>query len=223
MEDRILIQKDLDQVQPVVDAAIKQVGSISKNHITELKSYPTPPSAIMDVFTALFMLMGQGKVSWPAVKKALGSSSFKDSIININAREIPSKIAAKVRKYIKKNPSSFQKEAIFRVSQAAGPIAEFLKAMVKLNEVYEKIAPLEAKMAQVDAKLSGSKRKLAEKDRELSKIDDKVAELKKTFASKTQEAEILKLDLKEAEEKIEKATVLLSKLRGEESRWQTSA
>lgn len=68
--------------------------------------------------------------------------------------------------------------------------------------------------------MSGSRRALAEKDRELKKIDDKVSGLKKTFSEKTAEAEVLKLELKEAEEMIEKATVLLSKLKGEESRWQ---
>ena len=75
------IQNELSQVQPIVDAAKKQVGSISKNHITELKSYATPASAIMDVFHALFMLMGTGEASWAEVKKQLGSPSFKETVL----------------------------------------------------------------------------------------------------------------------------------------------
>lgn len=222
IDQRMTIQNELEQVQPIVDAAKKQVGSISKNHITELRSYATPASAIMDVFNALFMLMGIGDASWPEIKKQLGAPSFKETVVEIDARQIKSKVAASVRTFIKKNPGSFEREAIFRVSQAAGPIAEFVKAIVKLNEVYEAIAPLEEKLQAVDAKLSGSRRALAEKDRELKKIDDKVSELKKTFSEKTAEAEVLKLELQEAEEKIEKATVLLSKLKGEESRWQST-
>lgn len=63
------IQNELEQVQPIVDSAKKSVGSISKNHITELRSYATPASAIMDVFNALFMLMGMGDPSWTEIKK----------------------------------------------------------------------------------------------------------------------------------------------------------
>jgi dynein heavy chain 2 len=54
------------------------------------------------------------------------------------------------------------------------------------------------------------------------KIDEQVAELKVTFAKSTGEAEKLKIELEAAEEKIQKASVLLEKLSGEKGRWQSS-
>ena len=222
IDKRQAIEKQLEEVWPIVEAAKKQVGSIKKSHITELKSYKTPPGAVQDVFYALFMLMGKGDVSWSFIKTALTSSSFLESVMSINAREIKPKLKNKVARYVSKNSGSFDRDAIFRVSQAAGPIAEYLKALLKLAETYQNIKPLEEQMAQVDKKLSGSKRALREKDSELKKIDDIVAGLKKQFAEKTAEAEKLKMALSEAEERIQKATVLLDKLRGEKSRWQES-
>ena len=84
--DALMIEKELDKVAPTVENARKQVGSISKAHINELKSYPTPPPAVDDVFTALFKLSGEGDVSWNGMKKALSNSSFLSGISNMDAR-----------------------------------------------------------------------------------------------------------------------------------------
>jgi dynein heavy chain 2 len=86
MDKRLMIEKELDKVAPTVENARKQVGSISKAHINELKSYPTPPPAVDDVFTALFKLSGEGDVSWNGMKKALSNSSFLSGISNMDAR-----------------------------------------------------------------------------------------------------------------------------------------
>ena len=77
---------ELDKVQPIVDAAIKQVGSISKAHISELKSFANPPVQVDDVFQALFKLNGEGSVSWSFMKKALANDSFFKGVLNIDAR-----------------------------------------------------------------------------------------------------------------------------------------
>ena len=74
----------------------------------------------------------------------------------------------------------------------------------------------------VDSTLASSRAKLAATEQELSKIDEKVAELKITFGRTTAEAEKLKLDLHAAEEKIQKASVLLDKLSAESGRWNAS-
>jgi dynein heavy chain 2 len=86
MDKRETIKVELDKVQPIVDAAKKQVGSISKAHISELKSFANPPPAVDDVFQALFKLNGEGSVSWSYMKKALANDSFFKGILNIDAR-----------------------------------------------------------------------------------------------------------------------------------------
>lgn len=70
--------------------------------------------------------------------------------------------------------------------------------------------------------MASSRDKLLKTESELSKIDDQVAELKITFGKTTAEAEKLKLDLQSAQEKIEKASVLLDKLSAESGRWNSS-
>ena len=45
--------------------------------------------------------------------------------------------------FISKNPGSFDKQSIFRVSQAAAPVADYIKALLQLGETYDKIRPYE--------------------------------------------------------------------------------
>jgi dynein heavy chain 2 len=63
---------------------------------------------------------------------------------------ISSKIRNEVSTFVKKNPGSFERDAIYRVSQAAGPLAEFIKAMLLLAETYEAIRPLEEQMKVIE-------------------------------------------------------------------------
>lgn len=150
----------------------------------------------------------------------MSGSTFLNTITSINARKISTKARDSVKKLIKKNPGSFDGAKMRSISKAAAPIAVFVVALVRLSETFANIKPLEEAMAEVDRKLAASKAKLASKDLELKKIDVKVANLKKSYGEKTSQSESLKLKLQEAEDRINKATVLLGKLLGEKSRWE---
>lgn len=54
-----------------------------------------------------------------------------------------------VSNFIKNNPGSFEKASIYRVSQAAGPVADYIKAILQLGETYDKIRPYEEQLRVV--------------------------------------------------------------------------
>jgi dynein heavy chain 2 len=89
MDKRATIKEELDKVQPIVDAAMKSVGNIPKNYISELKSFANPPPAVDDVFQALSKLNQEGGYAWGTMKKALTSDSYFKQILNIDARSNP--------------------------------------------------------------------------------------------------------------------------------------
>ena len=86
LDQRLIIEAELNKVNPIVEEAKKQVRSISKSNISELKSMPNPPPQVDDVFQALFKLNGEGEVSWSFMKKALSNDSFFKQILSIDAR-----------------------------------------------------------------------------------------------------------------------------------------
>jgi dynein heavy chain 1 len=86
LDKRQAIEEELAKVNPIVEEAKKQVRSINKGHIAELKSMANPPSQVDDVFQALFKVNGEGDVSWSYMKKALTNDSFFKQILAIDAR-----------------------------------------------------------------------------------------------------------------------------------------
>lgn len=63
--------------------------------------------------------------------------------VEITNVEIPYNVRKEVSNFIAKNAGSFDKQAIFRVSQAAAPVADYIKALLQLGETYDKIKPYE--------------------------------------------------------------------------------
>ncbi|RLN73947.1 hypothetical protein BBJ28_00018063, partial [Nothophytophthora sp. Chile5] len=68
-------QKDLDVAMPALNNAIKALDSLSKNDITEVKSFAKPPEAVETVMNAVCLLFNE-KQSWDGAKKVLSDVSF---------------------------------------------------------------------------------------------------------------------------------------------------
>jgi dynein heavy chain 2 len=124
-----------------------------------------------------------------------------------------------VEEQINKYSSSFEKAVIYRASLAAGPLAEWVLAVLKYATVLERISPLENELNKLYKKLESSRNRLRQCQDQLSQLDGKVQQLKEDFGRKTSEAEILKTDLKKAEETVTLAKNLLDKLADEKTRW----
>lgn len=68
-----LCEEDLHKAEPMLVAAQEALNTLNKNNITELKSFGTPPSAVINVCAAVLVLFSsKGKLprdrSWKACK-----------------------------------------------------------------------------------------------------------------------------------------------------------
>ncbi len=88
---------------------------------------------------------------------------------------------------------------------AAGPLADWTRAIIKYSKVIESIKPLESELNKVMKAIESSKGRVMECEDELRKIDARVQELKKIFSSKTSEAQALKNELTRAEDTLKRA------------------
>ena len=156
------------------------------------------------------------------MKSFLGKRGVIDSILNFDCHNISSKARAEVQKLLKQKASSFQHEVIHRASVAGSPLAAWVKANVQYSIVLEKVAPLEADLAQLNAGLNEANERLSACQAELAELDQKVAEMKAEFGRRTAEAEALKLDLIKTQETLDAAQSLLGKLGGEKTRWDST-
>ncbi|GFR50179.1 hypothetical protein Agub_g12346, partial [Astrephomene gubernaculifera] len=218
---RVKVEEELSEVQPLIDAARKAVGNIKKDNISEIRSLKMPPDAIRDVLEGVLMILGQQDTSWNNMKTFLGKSSVKDDIINYDAHKITPEIRARVDKLLAAKGNSFEDAVIRRVSVAAAPMAQWVKANTEFSKVLQRVSPLEAELSRLQSSLEESQRLIQQYEEELVQLDGAVSQLKTDFSKKTSEAESLKMSVDKAEATLSAARQLLDGLRGEKVRWET--
>nr|ADI46856.1 DHC1bf [Volvox carteri f. nagariensis] len=214
------VEEELSEVQPLIDAARKAVGNIKKDNIAEIRSLKMPPDAIRDVLEGVLMILGQQDTSWNNMKTFLGKSSVKDDIINYDAHKITPEIRARAEKLLAAKGNSFEEAVIRRVSVAAAPMAQWVKANLEFSKVLQRVSPLEAELHRLQASLEESQRLIQQYEEELKQLDAAVSQLKNDFSKKTSEAESLKMSVEKAEATLTSARQLLDGLRGEKIRWE---
>ena len=64
------------------------LNTVCKGDIVELKSFATPPRAVIEVLTCIAVLLGQQDVSWRAIKKMLADSNFLNKLKKLDQSTI---------------------------------------------------------------------------------------------------------------------------------------
>ncbi|KAI8810783.1 dynein heavy chain and region D6 of dynein motor-domain-containing protein [Cladochytrium replicatum] len=216
---KISIEKELSEVDPIVQAAKAAVGDIKSESLTEIRSLRAPPPAIRDVLEGVLRLMGVLDMSWNSMKGFLGKRTVKDEIMNFEVRNVSSQIRESVEQLIKEKKESFDEANIRRASIAAAPLAMWVKAVLRYSSVLSSIGPMEQELIRLKKVLDTSKDKMKVLEQEISVVDAKVSKLKENFTVKTGEAESLKSEVALASTTIKSAEDLLEKLSGEKTRW----
>lgn len=217
-EKKEAIEKKLSGVQPILDSAKEAVGCIQPAHINELRALKQPPQAVQDVLEGVLTLLGQKETSWNAIRKFLAGDS-KREIMNFDVSTLTSTLRAQVEKIMNAKGNSYKKEVIERASKAAAPMAEWLKALLEYSVVLETVQPLNDELSKYTENLTRGMEKMKKYEDKSKKVQKTVDELKKNFAEKTSQAEVLKEKLAQAEQLLRNAEDLLGKLSGEKSRW----
>ncbi|KAJ9467285.1 Cytoplasmic dynein 2 heavy chain 1 [Diplonema papillatum] len=213
------IEQEIAHIEPVLASAREAVGSIRPEHLTEMRAMPTPPPAIKDVMEGVMRLMDYRETGGDAMKKFLGQRGVKERIINLDARDIRPEIRENVSKLMSQKPLSFKHETIVHASQAAAPLAAWVRAQIEYSTVLEKVRPLEGELNESVEKMKSSEVKVAEAEKKIKKLEDKIGELRKGFTKKNLQAASLQEAVEKAEAMLLSAAELLGKLTDENVRW----
>merc|ERR1719281_2298259 len=131
--DKQNIEKELAEIQPILEAAKKAVGSIKSDHLNEIRALKMPPEPIHDVLNGVLRLMGNYDNSWASMKKFLAGSGAIQRIMNFDPRQISPEVRQDVEKLVKEKENSFVHSTIYRVSVAAAPLAKWVTACVQYS------------------------------------------------------------------------------------------
>lgn len=216
------VEGELGGITPILDAAREAVGAIDSKTLSYIRALKAPPQPIVDVLSGVLRMLGNEDTSWTSMRRFLGGSGVKASVVHFDPRSISKETRTAVAQVVRNHAQSFEEATIRRVLGDAAPLAAWVKACLKFSIVMEKIQPLEAELRKATAALARAQRELDENVAELSTIDGRVAELKAAFQKRTAEAETLRMQLQRTEDTLARARALLEKLGGEKGRWEAT-
>ncbi|XP_006886407.1 PREDICTED: dynein heavy chain 17, axonemal [Elephantulus edwardii] len=182
-------ETDLAKAEPALLAAQEALDTLNKNNLTELKSFGSPPDAVVNVTAAVMILTAPGgKIpkdkSWKAAKIMMGKvDTFLDSLKKFDKEHIPE---ACLKAFNTSRPPcrpyqgnpTFDPEFIRSKSTAAAGLCSWCINIVRFYEVYCDVAPKRQALEEANAEL-------AEAQEKLSRIKNKIAELNANLSNLT--------------------------------------
>ncbi|XP_018352750.1 PREDICTED: dynein heavy chain 9, axonemal-like [Trachymyrmex septentrionalis] len=170
--------EDLARAEPAVRQAEAALDTLNKNNLTELKSFGSPPDAVLMVAQAVLVLFAPGgKIpkdrSWKACRAIMGSiDGFLSNLRNYDKENIHPEVVKAVQPYIA--DKEFNPEVIYSKSQAAAGLCSWVKNIIVFHYINESVQPLRAALAQTNAELKAAMDKL-------NSLRNRLAELQKVL------------------------------------------
>ncbi|KAJ7315905.1 hypothetical protein JRQ81_002067 [Phrynocephalus forsythii] len=179
-------ETDLAKAEPALIAAQEALDTLNKNNLTELKSFGSPPEAVVNVTAAVMILTAPGgKIpkdrSWKAAKGMMGKvDTFLDSLKKYDKEHIPEACLKAFKPF--QNDPTFDPEFILSKSTAAAGLCSWCLNIVRFYEVYCDVAPKRQALEEAN-------QELAEAQAKLTMIKNKIADLNANLANLTAEFE----------------------------------
>jgi dynein heavy chain len=232
-------QQDVDSVVPLVSQAIKELSSLNKKDIAEIKSLTKPPPRLMIVLEALCIILGRApkrtrvqqpgkpgletvEAYWPVARELLAQVNFVQTLLSFDKDEMDEKTVQKLRPYIE-NPT-FQPGHVGRISVACKSICIWVRAMYSYHVAkVTKMEPRVERLREVRSDLEAARGALAARRRELGEMEEKISHLKSRYENARGAKNGLVKQAEESEIKVQRATRLIGRLEGECARWEKCA
>jgi hypothetical protein len=170
-DKRAVVHAKLEAVLPTLEKAQLGVRQVSKANIDELRMLKNVPETVVHVFTALLKLMDFNDSSFIEAKRLLSKKSILEEVSGLDFKGVSVANLQFVQRFVKEHPKSFDKASVWHVSQAAGPMADFVMAVVKCRECYSEVEPLDKEKTSVEEQLRQLKVRTKAMQDDLRQVD----------------------------------------------------
>ncbi|CAF1257617.1 unnamed protein product, partial [Didymodactylos carnosus] len=215
--------RDLQKALPALKAADDALNTLNRTNLTELKSFPTPPAAILKVTSAVQVLLAPpGKVprdrSWRAAKTMIGEvGAFLNQLLNYDKNNIPATSLTAVEEYLR--DPEFNQEAIKRVSFAAAGLCEWARNIVSYYRVYCDVEPKRQAAEQATTELKATEEQFNATQAKLARLQATLQLLTEQYQSAMDDKERCQKEADQTAYTINLANRLVGGLASEKERW----
>jgi dynein heavy chain len=212
-------EADLGRAMPALAKAMEEVNKLDKSSISEIKSFKTPPDAVVMVLEAVMIFFGK-KTDWGTAKKKISEANFLSQIKQFDKDEVSNAKLTKVKKYTKR--AEFEPEQVKSKSIAAAALCTWVCAIELYCNVFREVAPKRAKLKNAMDSLARKEATLAAATEKLAEVTAKVQKLKDQYDGSVGEKNRLRNEAEELESKLDRADKLVGGLSGERVQWETN-
>ncbi|XP_076154706.1 dynein axonemal heavy chain 17-like isoform X2 [Alosa pseudoharengus] len=219
-------EEDLAKAEPALLAAQEALNTLNKNNLTELKSFGSPPEAVVNVMGAVMILLAPGgKIpkdrSWKAAKNTMAKvDAFLELLINYKKENIPETCMKAFQPF--KNDPTFEPDFIRSKSIAAAGLCSWSINIVKFYEVYCDVEPKRQALAQANAELAAAQDKLSVIKAKIAQLNANLAKLTAAFEKATSDKLKCQQEADATNQTISLANRLVGGLASEKVRWSES-
>ena len=215
---------DLAKAEPALVAAKEALSTLNKINLTEMKSFGTPPAAVVKVVAAVSCLLApHGKIpkdrSWKAAKAGMMSKidQFLDNLINYDKENIPENSLKAVAEYLK--DPEFNPNFVRSKSLAAAGLCSWVINIVKFHEVFCVVKPKRDALDAANKELQDATDALNEIREKIDGLESKLAELTSNFEQAKKEKQKCQDEADHTRKTVDLANRLVGGLASEKQRW----
>ncbi|XP_067673689.1 dynein beta chain, ciliary-like [Haliotis asinina] len=220
-------ETDLAKAEPALLAAKEALNTLNKGNLTELKSFGTPPGAVVNVTAAVMCLLAPGgKVpkdrSWKAAKSSVMAKvdQFLENLINYDKDNIPEACLKAVQPYL--SDQEFNPDFIRNKSFAASGLCSWVINIVSYYEVYCTVEPKRIALKQANDELSAAREKLRGIKAKVADLEATLSKCQAEFEKATNDKLRCQQEAETTAKTIELANRLVGGLASENVRWADS-
>jgi dynein heavy chain len=219
-------EADLKKAEPALEAAQQALNTLNKANLTELKSFGSPPPAVISCLGSVMCLMSaNGKVprdrSWAKAKVMMSKvDAFLECLVNYDKENIHPNIITALDPYLK--DKEFDPEFIRSKSAAAAGLCSWVINIVKFYEVYCDVEPKRRALEEANAELAAAQDKLESVKAKVLDLEATLAKLTNDYQKAIDEKMRCQQEADETTKTIQLANRLVGGLASEKIRWSDS-
>lgn len=218
---------DLAKAEPALLAAQSALDTLNKNNLTELKSFGSPPGAVVTVAAAVMVLLANksGKVpkdrSWKAAKVMMAKvDDFLNQLITYDKENIADYCVKAVQPYLD-NPE-FEVEFIQSKSSAAAGLCAWVRNIMMFFVIFCDVEPKRIALETANNQLATAQEKLRVIQNKIQSLEEALGKLTAEFEKATNDKLKCQQEAELTNKTIELANRLVGGLASENVRWAES-